>query len=98
MSDPLHSVTRMESYPVPFTIDRRRAPRYALRNASREPVRWIRLELTGRGLLRAPSPARLEPGEILEFEVHGEDLPLDSRLIVRWLRPSGEEYLWGVVF
>jgi len=98
MSDSLHTVADMESYPVPFAIDRRRAPRYALRNASLEPVHWIRLELAGPGLLRAPTPARLGPGEVLEFDLRGEDLSRDSRLVVRWLREDGDEYLWSVVF
>jgi len=98
MSAQLHSVADMDSYPVPFTIDRRRAPRYSLRNASLETVHWVRLDLTGSGVLRAPSPSRLRPGESLEFELRGEDLARDARLVVRWLRPNGEEYLWGVVF
>ncbi len=88
----------MESYPVPFTLDRDHAPRYALQNASLETVHWLRFDLTGPGLLDAPAVPRLEPGARCEFTLHGDDLPLDSRLIVRWLRASGEEYLWGVVF
>lgn len=88
----------MHSYPVPFRVDRSRAPRYVLRNAGDEPVHWVRVEMSGSGIAAAPLTPRLDPGAKLEVLVRGDDLARDSRLIVRWLRPNGEEYLWGVAF
>lgn len=86
----------MPPYPVPFAIDRSRAPRLLLKNASRETLHWVRVEMSGRGLAAAPLTPRLPPGAILEVAVHGPQLELDSRVIVRWRRPNGEEYLYGV--
>lgn len=88
----------MDAYPVPFRIDRSRAPRYRLVNASAEPLRWVRIELVGPGIATARPTPRLEPGAALDVLVRGPDLARDSRLCVRWLRPNGEEYLWGIAF
>lgn len=86
----------MSSYPVPFAIDRSRSPRLLLQNASTETLHWVRVEMAGRGLAAAPLTPRLPPGGVLEVGVHGSQLALDSRLIVRWRRPNGDEYLYGV--
>jgi len=83
---------------VPFRIDRSRAPRYRLVNESAEPLRWVRVEMDGPGVVAAPLTPRLDPGSSLEVRVGGRDLARSSRLVVRWLRPNGEEYLWGVAF
>lgn len=88
----------MDAYPVPFRVDRSRAPRYRLINESGEPLRWIRIEMEGPGVVNAGLTPRLDPGGAIELVVRGEDLARDSRLQVRWLRPNGEEYLWGVAF
>lgn len=86
----------MSVYPVPFTIDRSRAPRLRLRNTSSETLHWVRIEMSGRGLATAPLTPRLPPGSALDIGVHGSDLAADSRVIVRWRRPNGEEFLYGV--
>jgi len=88
----------MEAYRVPFAVDRRRAPTYRLVNASLEPLRWVHVELDGPGLASAPLTPRLDPGAAIEVEVRGRDLAAASTLIVRWLRASGDEYLWRVAF
>jgi len=88
----------MDAYPVPFRIDRSRAPRYRLVNASAEPLRWVRVEMDGPGVATAGLTPRLEPGGALDVLVRGRDLAQASRLCIRWLRPNGEEYLWGVAF
>ncbi len=98
MSHAVRTVGGMQSYPVPFRVDHRRASRLRLVNASDEPLRWVRVEMTGPGLAAARLTPRLDPGEALEIAVRGDELAAASRLVVRWLRPSGEEYLWGLAF
>ncbi len=88
----------MDAYPVPFRVDRTRAPRLRLVNVSPEPLRWVRVEMDGPGVASARLTPRLEPGDALQVLVRGRDLQRDSRLCVRWLRPNGEEYLWAVAF
>ncbi len=88
----------MDAYPVPFRVDRSHAPRYRLVNASAESLRWIRVEMDGPGVATARLTPRLEPGSAIDVLVRGQDLAHDSRLCVRWLRPNGEEYLWGIAF
>jgi len=88
----------MDAYPVPFRIDRSRAPRYRLVNASAERLRWVRIEMDGPGVASARLTPRLEPGGAVEVMVRGPDLAERSRLCVRWLRPNGEEYLWAIAF
>ena len=86
----------MSAYPVPFTVDRRQVPRLRLHNSSAETLHWVRVEMSGRGMASAPLTPRLPPGAVLDIGVHGVDLAADSRVIVRWRRPNGEEYLYGV--
>lgn len=86
----------MLAYPVPFLVDRRAAPRYRFVNVSAECLRWVRVELRGPGLASAPFLAALAPGSAFEVDLRGDDLASNSRLVLRWLRPNGEEYLWGV--
>lgn len=86
----------MSAYPVPFTVDRSHVPRLRLRNSSAETLRWVRVEMAGRGIVHAPLTPRLRPGEELEVAVHGDELERDSRVIVRWRRANGEEYLYGI--
>ncbi|MBO9577930.1 MAG: hypothetical protein J7480_04065 [Microbacteriaceae bacterium] len=88
----------MDAYPVPFRVDRSRAPRYRIVNSSLEPLRWVRVEMDGPGVATARLTPRLEPGAAIDVVVRGRDLALSSRLCIRWLRPNGEEYLWGIAF
>ena len=88
----------MNAYPVPFRVDRSRAPALRLVNVSREILCWVRVEMDGPGVASARLTPRLDPGAALVVDVRGRDLERDSRLIVRWRRPNGEEYLWGVAF
>ncbi len=88
----------MDAYPVPFRVDRTRAPNLRLVNASTERLRWVRVEMDGPGVATARLTPRLEPGDSLQVLVRGRDLSRESRLCIRWLRPNGEEYLWAVVF
>lgn len=67
-------------------------------NASLESLRWVRIELNGPGIATPPFVPRLGPGETLEVDVRGADLPRATRMVVRWLRENGDEYLWGVAF
>jgi len=54
--------------------------------------------LLGSGVMPAGLPRALPPGEHLELTIRGEHLARDAVLVIRWLRPSGEEYLWRVAF
>jgi len=88
----------MEPYRIPFTFDRASAPLYRLRNTGHEPLRGVTATLLGSGVMPAGLPRALQPGEHLELMIRGEDLARDAVLVIRWLRPGGEEYLWRVAF
>jgi hypothetical protein len=88
----------MEPYRVPFAFDRACAPHYRLRNLGGEPVRGVTATLVGSGVMPAGLPRALRPGEHLELMIRGEDLARESALVIRWLRPNGDEYLWRVAF
>lgn len=86
----------MNPYPVPFTVDRSRAPRLRLRNTGGERLRGVSLLLSGRGVMAAPAVSVLEPGDAVDFRVLGRDLERDTTVVVRWIRPDGAEFLWRV--
>lgn len=87
------------AYRVPFAVDRSRAPfRYYLVNVGPETLASVRLSLLGSGLMIPISASRVLPGGILAFSARGHELSRNSVVIVRWFRPSGEEYLWRVSF
>jgi hypothetical protein len=88
----------MEPYRIPFAFERTRAPHYRLRNMGSEAVRGVTATLLGSGVMPAGLPRALRPGEHLELVIRGEDLARESALVIRWLRPNGEEYLWRVAF
>lgn len=88
----------MPPYRVPFLFDRSTAPRYRLINVGTERLRGVRLDLLGRGVMQVALPLTLDPEQGMEVTIQGEDLALDGILLVRWLRPNGEEYLWRVAF
>jgi hypothetical protein len=58
----------------------------------------VTLSLLGSGVMPATAPSTLLPGESLEVMISGRDLARCTVLVVRWFRPSGEEYLWRVNF
>ncbi len=87
------------AYPVPFRIERDTGPRrYLLTNGGPEPVEGVTLSLLGAGVMPASAPSTLQPGETLEVSISGRDLARSTILVVRWFRPTGEEYLWRVSF
>jgi hypothetical protein len=88
----------MEPYRIPFAFDRNNPPRYRLLNLGREPVRGVTATLAGPGVMPVPMPCALAPGEALELDIRGDDLARSTTLVIRWLRPNGEEYLWRVAF
>jgi hypothetical protein len=88
----------VEPYRVPFLFDRSRAPLYRLVNVGSEPVRGVTLTLIGAGMMPAVAPLTLEPSEAVELVIRGDDLARATSLQFRWLRPSGEEFLWKVSF
>ncbi|GAA0956956.1 hypothetical protein [Frigoribacterium faeni] len=87
------------AYAVPFRLDRSRAPRvHRLVNVGDEPVHAIRVTLLGCGLLVPVATDRLEPGEALSISVIASELTQNAIAVVRWFRPSREEYLWRFSF
>lgn len=87
------------AYPVPFRIERDSGPRrYVLINSGPEPVDGVTLSLLGAGVMPASAPSTLQPGEAVEVMIAARDLARSTILVVRWFRPSGEEYLWRVSF
>lgn len=87
------------AYRVPFEIERR--PRHGslrLRNVSAEPLDGVRLHLDGPGVMAASLPQQLPTGSALDVQVLGDDLAVETLLVVRWFRPDGVEYLWQVSF
>lgn len=90
--------SRNPAYLVPFVLDRSGAPRFELRNRGTEHLRGLRLSLLGHGeILRGPT-TDLPAEESLSFFVRGDDIARDCVLLVRWLRPCGDEYLWRASF
>lgn len=88
----------MEPYRLPFHFDRAYAPHYRLHNRGSEPVRGLTVTLLGSGVMAAGPPRLLLPGELVELVIRGDDLARETTLVIRWLRPNGEEYLWRVAF
>lgn len=86
------------AYRVPLAIERGPARLYRFTNVSTEVLRGVTLTLHGSGVMGANAPTTLRPGETLEVDIAGRSLARDSILVVRWFRPSGEEYLWRVAF
>lgn len=94
-----HYETEPVAYPVPLRLDRSDAPAvYRLKNIGREPLRGLSFSLLGAGLMRATAPLLLAPGQEVSLRIRGESLPVSAVLIIRWFRPSGDEYLWRVSF
>ncbi len=88
----------MEPYRVPFFFDRSRSPDFRLVNIGAERLRGVTVTLLGSGLMAAPVPVVLDPSRALELRIRGDDLARESLLVVRWLRPSGDDYVWRVSF
>ncbi|WP_423923243.1 hypothetical protein ACPEEZ_04515 [Frigoribacterium sp. 2-23] len=92
-------MTTTTAYAIPFEIDRSRAPRlYRLVNTSDESVHALRVTLLGSGLLVPVATSRLAPGESVTVSIVGVELSRNGIAVVRWFRPSREEYLWRFSF
>ncbi|MEA9985296.1 MULTISPECIES: hypothetical protein [Subtercola] len=86
------------AYAVPLRVDRRRAPVYALVNVGHERIVGLTFCLLGSGAMNVSIPQSLDVGGAAEVLIRGHDLARRTVLVVRWFRPSGEEYLWRVSF
>ncbi|MGX5681455.1 hypothetical protein [Schumannella luteola] len=86
------------AYRVPLMVERGPGRLYRFTNIGPEVLRGVTLTLHGSGVMGANAPSTLRPGETLEVDIAGRQLARDSILVVRWFRPSGEEYLWRVSF
>ena len=86
------------AYRVPWRLDRRRAPRFELRNVSGERLIAFTLATLGPGTLIWGLPTAVEAGAAVRFTLHAEDPARDTVVVVRWSRPNGDEYLWRVSF
>ncbi len=98
ISEAAPSVRGVEPYRVPFLFDRSRAPIYRLVNVGSETVRGVTVTLIGAGVMPANQPIALAPTEALEVVIRGHDLARSSAIVVRWLRESGEDYVWRTAF
>jgi hypothetical protein len=87
------------TYPVPFHLERDAGPRrYLLTNRGSERLDGVTLSLLGAGVMPTTAPSVLAVGESLEVMIAARDLARSTVLLVRWFRPSGEEFLWRVSF
>lgn len=86
------------AYLVPFRVERGTANLYRIINVGDETVHGVALTLHGSGVMGASAPSTLLPGEVLEVTVAGRNLARSAIMVVRWFRPSGEEYLWRISF
>lgn len=86
------------AYAVPLSLNRSQAPHYALKNVGKEPLRAVTLTLLNSGLMLPSGPTTLRSGQTLSFTLRGDDLAHRAVIVVRWFRPSGEQYLWRVSF
>ncbi|GGF26443.1 hypothetical protein [Subtercola lobariae] len=86
------------AYAVPLRIDRSGAPRYRITNVGHEQLVGLTYSLLGSGVMNSPAPRLLDVGATTDVIIRGEDLARRTVLVIRWFRPSGEEYLWRVSF
>ncbi len=86
------------AYAVPLRIDRSGAPRYRLINVGHERLVGLTYSLLGSGVMNSSAPRTLDVGAQTDILIRGDDLARRTVLVVRWFRPTGEEYLWRVSF
>jgi hypothetical protein len=87
--------TRPVAYRMPFEVERFGSERIELRNASRDVLRWITIDLMGPGHFVAHTPATLEPDQALAVWLFGDDLARQTKVQVTWFY-AGVQYLWLV--
>ena len=100
---PFAALNTESAYRVPWLFERgdgSTAPQncFTLRNLGLERLTGVTLNLYGSGIMPTSAPATLEAGDSLEIVISGHDLAHDTIALVRWFRPSGQEYLWRVSF
>lgn len=87
------------AYPAPWRLDRTLPPPwFRLGHRGFEPAEAVTVTLLGSARLIAAVPGAVLPGASIRFAIRGSDVALDSTLIVRWVRPNGEAYLWRAAF
>lgn len=86
------------AYPVPFLVVRPSPGRVRLVNRSDDVLRCVVFLVLGPGVLGADVVGTVEPGGVIETTVHGRNLERSTSLVVRWLRPDDQEYLWRISF
>ncbi|CAN5356084.1 hypothetical protein BH09ACT6_BH09ACT6_00750 [soil metagenome] len=89
---------REPAYAVPLQVDRSRAPTYRVVNVGHERLLGLTFCLLGSGVTPASAPRVLDVGAATDILIRGDDLARRTVLLIRWFRPSGEEYLWRVSF
>lgn len=99
----LAALNTENAYRVPWQFERgdgRTIPLngFSLRNLGQERLTGVTFNLYGSGIMPSSAPSTLESGDALEIVISGADLSRDTIGLVRWFRPSGEEYLWRVSF
>ena len=86
------------AYSVPWHVDRTRAPLYRLLNTSDEDLNGVSFIVHGFAIMPAYAPRAVPAGQSIDIAPRGRDLQRNTVMIVRWFRPSREEFLWGVSF
>jgi hypothetical protein len=89
---------RPRAYPVPFLVMRPAPGRVRLVNRSEDTLRCVAFLVLGPGVVSADVVGTVEPGDVVETRVHGRDLERSTSLVVRWIRPDDQEYLWRIAF
>ncbi len=83
---------------MPFLVDRTHTSRVRLTNTSVERLDGVTFALLGPGTMPSLAPMAIPPGATVAVPVRGDDLAKATVLVVRWFRPSGDEYLWRISF
>lgn len=99
----LAALNTESAYRVPWQFERgsdraQSVNCFLLRNLGTERLSGVTFNLYGSGIMPTSAPATLEAGDTLEIVISGADLARDTIGLVRWFRPSGQEYLWRVSF
>lgn len=89
---------RPTAYPVPFLVVRPAPGLVRLVNRSDDLLRCVVFLVLGPGVLAADVVGAVEPGGVVETRVHGRELERSTSLVVRWIRPDDQEYLWRIAF
>lgn len=85
-------------YLVPWIVERDTPWAISLINNGDEVLTGVTFSLAGAGVMPVAAPVTVMKSGRVQVAVRGKDLPRSTLLIVRWLRPNGDDYLWRIAF